>query len=338
MTAFTRAVPADAPVIARLRQRCWDAAYRGIYPDEMIDQFDFSWHAARDLQRIQAASHAVYLIREDDAPIGYLILAAGDEPCLQSLYLLPECQRRGVGRAALSLASAWCASLHRPYFLCQCHPENAPAMAFYRQLGGEIIAHEDCEESWQSSVTFRFHASPRRCGWCTVNPRCIAYHDHEWGVPCHDDRALFELLILESFQAGLSWECVLNKRDAFRTAFDGFDREKVAAYGPEKVEALMNNPGIIRNRRKIEAAIRNAQIFGAIQAEFGSFDAYLHHFAPDAPIRETGRTASPLSDMLSADLKRRGMSFVGSTIVYAFLQACGVLNGHEEGCDWHIPT
>lgn len=178
-----------------------------------------------------------------------------------------------------------------------------------------------------------------RCRWANPdNPRYLAYHDHEWGVPVHADRKLFEMLILEGFQAGLSWECVLNKREAFRQAFDDFDWEKVAAYEAEKCAALAQDPGIIRNRRKIAAAVGNARVFAAIREEYGSFDAYLWHWTDGRTICETGRATSPLSDAISADLQKRGMKFVGSTIVYAYLQAVGVLWSHEPGCFLQEPS
>ena len=177
-----------------------------------------------------------------------------------------------------------------------------------------------------------------RCAWVNLkNPLYIRYHDEEWGVPLHDDGVLYELLLLESFQAGLSWECILNKREAFRQAFDGFDPHKVAAYGEEKIEALMQNPAIIRNRRKIAAAVNNSRIFLEIQAECGAFDAYLQDFTGGNTFYEeyTLRTTSPLSDRISADLKRRGMTFVGSTVIYAYLQSIGVINAHGPECDKH---
>ena len=165
----------------------------------------------------------------------------------------------------------------------------------------------------------------------------MKYHDEEWGHPLRDDKALYELLILESFQAGLSWECVLNKREAFRAAFDGFDIEKVAAYGEEKEATLMQNAGIIRNRLKIRAAIKNSRIFKKIQEEFGSFSDYIWSFTKGETVVEefTLRTASPLSDTISRDLKKRGMTFVGSTIIYSYLQAIGVIDGHEKDCFLH---
>ena len=172
-----------------------------------------------------------------------------------------------------------------------------------------------------------------RCPWANPkNEGYIRYHDEEWGLPVHDDRKLFEMLILECFQAGLSWECVLNKRDAFREAFDGFDLEKVCAYDEEKLAALRNNPGIIRNRLKIRAALTNAQIFREIQKEYGSFADYLWHWTDGKVVCESGRTSSELSDRISRDLKKRGMKFVGTTIIYAYLQAVGVIYSHEAGC------
>ena len=172
-----------------------------------------------------------------------------------------------------------------------------------------------------------------RCSWANPkNPRYIQYHDAEWGIPVHDDHRLFELLILECFQAGLSWECVLNKREAFRRAFDGFNLQAVCAYGEEKLTALQNDPGIIRNRRKIRAAVDNARVFRDIQQEFGSFSAYLWGWTQGRVLYEKGLSSSPLSDALSKDLKKRGMRFAGTTILYAYLQAAGVIYSHDTGC------
>lgn len=172
-----------------------------------------------------------------------------------------------------------------------------------------------------------------RCSWANPkNPLYVRYHDEEWGVPVHDDRKLFEMLILESFQAGLSWECILNKREAFRMAFDQFDLEKVCGYGDEKLETLRQNPGIVRNKLKIRAAVNNARIFRAIQQEWGSFDRYLWHWSLGKTIYETGKVSSELPDAVSKDLKRRGMKFVGTVIIYSYLQAVGVINSHEETC------
>lgn len=177
----------------------------------------------------------------------------------------------------------------------------------------------------------------RRCGWARTEPS-IAYHDTEWGVPLHDDRALFEFLILEGAQAGLSWETILRKRDNFRSAFDRFDPQAVAAYGQGKVKALLGDPGIIRNRLKIEAAIQNARAFLGIQREFGSFAAYVWRFVEGRPRRNAWRRLdqipdrTPESDALSKDLSRRGFKFVGPTICYAFMQAVGMVNDHLVTC------
>ena len=172
-----------------------------------------------------------------------------------------------------------------------------------------------------------------RCSWANPkNDRYIHYHDEEWGVPVYDDHKLFEMLILECFQAGLSWECVLNKREAFRAAFDGFDPEAICAYDEEKLESLRNNSGIIRNRLKIQAAVTNARAFLEIQREYESFAKYLWHWTEGKVIYETGQTYSPLSDAISADLKKRGMKFVGTTVIYAYLQAVGVICSHDAGC------
>lgn len=175
-----------------------------------------------------------------------------------------------------------------------------------------------------------------RCHWVNLNnPLYVKYHDEEWGKPLHDDRALFELLILEEFQAGLSWETVLNKREAFRAAFDGFVPEIVAHYQEGKINELMQNSGIIRNRRKITASIQNARVFLEIATVYDSFDRYIWSFTHGQTIREpySLRTTSPLSDQIAADLKKRGMHFIGSTIMYSFLQAAGILQAHGEECD-----
>lgn len=177
-----------------------------------------------------------------------------------------------------------------------------------------------------------------RCRWANPkNERYIRYHDEEWGVPVHDDRKLFEMLVLECFQAGLSWECVLNKRDAFREAFDSFDLEKICAYNEEKLEALRNNPGIIRNRLKIQAAVTNARVFREIQQECDSFADYLWHWTDGKAVFEIGRTSSELSDSISKDLKKRSMKFVGTTVIYAYLQAIGVVYSHDQECFLHTP-
>ena len=173
----------------------------------------------------------------------------------------------------------------------------------------------------------------KRCRWLNLkNKLYIDYHDNEWGVPLYDDKKLLELLILESFQAGLSWECILNKRADFRKAYDFFDLDKICSYDDEKISELLNNKNIVRNKLKIYASINNAKIFKKIQKEFGSFSNYIWHFTDNKVIYELNKTTSALSDTVSADLKSRGMKFVGSTIIYSFLQAIGVINSHDEGC------
>ena len=173
----------------------------------------------------------------------------------------------------------------------------------------------------------------KRCQWANPkNERYLYYHDHEWGIPVYDDRKLFEMLILECFQAGLSWECVLNKRDAFDQAFDHFDPDTICIYNEEKIRTLCENPKIIRNRSKIQATVTNAKVFKEIQKAFGSFSKYLWQWTENRIIYETGKTHSDLSDQISKDLKKRGMKYVGSVIIYAYLQAVGVIYSHEEGC------
>jgi DNA-3-methyladenine glycosylase I len=177
-----------------------------------------------------------------------------------------------------------------------------------------------------------------RCAWCGSDPLYIRYHDKEWGVPVHDDRKLFEMLILDGMQAGLSWITVLRKREEFRKAFDGFDPVRMARYGEAKIQELLGNPAIIRNRLKIQSAIRNAQAFLEIQKEFGAFDRFLWSFVGDKP-RQNHFTHSKQiptrtleSDRMSKELKKRGFSFVGSTICYAFMQAAGMVNDHVADC------
>lgn len=179
-----------------------------------------------------------------------------------------------------------------------------------------------------------------RCLWVNMkNPLYIEYHDHEWGVPEHSDKKLFEMLILECFQAGLSWECVLNKREGFRQAFDDFDAQKISRYDEEKCEQLLSAP-IIRNRLKIKACVTNSRVFLQIQKEYGSFNAYIWGFTNGQTIRESCdiRPTSPLSDEISKDLKKRGMKFVGSTVIYAYLQAIGVYDAHLKNCDCYKGT
>ena len=178
--------------------------------------------------------------------------------------------------------------------------------------------------------------SKSRCKWCNLkNPLYVESHDNEWGVLRLDDEYLYEMLLLESFQAGLSWECVLNKRESFRSAYDGFDIEKVVLYGDEKIEELLSFGGIIKNRRKVLASISNSKIFKGIVAEYGSFAAYLKRFWCGEVIYETRRATNALSDRISEDLKRRGMRFVGSVIIYSFLQAVGIVYSHDEECFMH---
>ncbi len=181
-------------------------------------------------------------------------------------------------------------------------------------------------------------SEPIRCEWAGTDPLYVAYHDEEWGVPLHDDRRLFEMLCLEGAQAGLSWITILRKRAHYRAVFDDFDPVKVAGYDEEKVAALLADPGIVRNRLKVNAFIRNARAFLDVQAAFGSFDAYIWRFVDGAPIVNHWRTLreipaqTPEAQAMSKDLKRRGFTFVGPTICYAFMQACGLVNDHVVDC------
>ena len=177
-----------------------------------------------------------------------------------------------------------------------------------------------------------------RCKWCGTNPLYIKYHDEEWGVPVKDDKIIFEFLLLETFQAGLSWITILRKRENFRIAFDDFDYKKIAGYDQSKINSLLQNAGIVRNKLKVHAAVTNAQNFIQIQNEFGSFSKYMWSFVDNEPINNSWKTqedvpaTTALSDKLSKDLKKRGFKFVGSTVVYAHMQAVGMVNDHIRDC------
>ncbi len=172
-----------------------------------------------------------------------------------------------------------------------------------------------------------------RCKWVNnKNILYIKYHDEEWGIPCYDDKHLYEMLILESFQAGLSWECILNKRGAFKKAYDDFEIDKVCNYDTNKVNELLKDKNIIRNKLKILASINNSKIFREIQKEYNSFSNYIWSFTDNKIIYELDKTKSDLSDKISSDLKKRGMKFVGTTIIYSYLQAIGIINSHELEC------
>ena len=180
-----------------------------------------------------------------------------------------------------------------------------------------------------------------RCGWCSDDPLYCRYHDSEWGVPLHDDQALFEFLILEGAQAGLSWITILPKRENYRAAFDNFDAARIARYNASKIESLLQDPGIVRNRLKVDAAVTNAQKFLDVQDEFGSFDAFIWRFVDGRPRQNAWRSlaeipaSTPESDAMSKELKRRGFKFAGSTICYALMQATGMVNDHTTDCFRH---
>lgn len=177
-----------------------------------------------------------------------------------------------------------------------------------------------------------------RCSWCGTDPLYVKYHDEEWGVPVKDDKTLFEFLILETFQAGLSWITILRKRENFRKAFDGFDYKKIAKYDQSKIDELLHDEGIIRNKLKIHSAINNAKAFMEVQKEFGSFSEYIWKFVNNTPIKNNHKShadapaTTELSDTISKDLKKRGFKFVGSTVIYAHMQATGMVNDHVQSC------
>ena len=181
----------------------------------------------------------------------------------------------------------------------------------------------------------------RRCEWCGSDPLYMAYHDEEWGTPVHEDQTLFEFLLLETFQAGLSWITILRKRENFRAAFDDFDYQKIAHYDQVKIDALLQDAGIIRNKLKVNSAVINAKLFMNIQEEYGSFSKYIWSFVDGKPITNTFKSMAevpantPLSDAISKDLKKRGFKFVGTTVMYAFMQATGMVNDHATYCHRH---
>ncbi len=173
----------------------------------------------------------------------------------------------------------------------------------------------------------------KRCKWCNLNnPKYIEYHDSEWGKQNFDDKYLYEMLILESFQAGLSWECILNKRESFRKAYDNFNIEKIINYDNKKINELLNNKYIIRNKLKINASINNSKIFKDIVKKYGSFHNYLKSFTNDITIYEINKTTNELSDIISKDLQKKGMKFVGSIVIYSYLQAIGIIYSHDKDC------
>lgn len=295
---------------------------------------------------------------ENDTILGY---AYGSRPFQRaayqwsagvSIYLCPEACGKGIGK---KLYAALEQLLQRQGYrkaYAVITTANAGSVAFHRAVGYHHTATmPDCAYkmgAWHGTIwmekDLNMDTPPRplipihklhktRCAWCnTKNPKYVEYHDNEWCQPRFDDPYLYEMLILESFQAGLSWECVLNKRESFRLAYDGFDLEKVCAYGDSKIGELLENKDIIRNKLKIKASIRNSQIFRAIVGEYGSFYRYLTSFAGENVLYETNRTTNALSDAISRDLQKRGMTFVGSTIIYSYLQAIGLIYSHDPDC------
>lgn len=202
-----------------------------------------------------------------------------------------------------------------------------------------MIVHKLCDTCYLSRIKLQnLQMTKHRCGWCVGDPLYEAYHDHEWGVPVYDDATIFEFLILETFQAGLSWITILRKRENFREAFDDFDYKKIATYNQKKIETLLQNKGIIRNKLKVNATITNAQAFMKVQDEFGSFSKYIWDFVNGKPIKnhienyKDAPAKTALSDKISVDLKKRGFKFVGSTVIYAHMQATGMVNDHEVAC------
>ena len=232
---------------------------------------------------------------------------------------------------------------HKKYILATVHPDNIASLNSLLKIGYEVKCRTKMYDDLDRYIVIKelngwilnmiYKDNKNRCKWCNPkNELYIKYHDEEWGQPSYEDKYLFEMLILESFQAGLSWECVLNKREAFKEAFDNFDIDKIINYDERKIQELLENSNIIRNKLKINATINNSKIFKEIQKEYNTFSDYIWHFTENKIVYETDKTSSELSDAISKDLKKRGMKFVGTTIIYSYLQAIGVIYSHEEEC------
>ena len=258
----------------------------------------------------------------------------GDNVMICSVSVLPDHRGQGLAREMMKSYLIRQTSLGRKRAVLTCVPAK---VAMYEKFGFTDLGPSESTwggESWHEMDCF---LQKKRCRWCRMtNPIYIAYHDEEWGRLRTDDPYLFEMLILESFQAGLSWECILNKRENFRRAYDGFALDKVCAYDERKEAELLADSGIVRNRLKIRASVKNARIFREIVREYGSFWQYLDTFVKDRILYETDQVTNALSDAISVDLKKRGMTFVGSTIIYAYLQAIGVIHSHEKECFLHV--
>lgn len=318
------AIPSDLPAIMEI----WMDGNAEAHP--FIASEYWKDHCEEVRQQIQEAE--VYVCETDGVVAGFIGLA-GDY--MAGLFVAKAYRHSGLGSALLEYAAKKKATL-----TLHVYAKNMDACRFYVNHGFVVEWEQTDVATGEREYVMSLRNTEHivRCHWCNgSNPRYVAYHDTVWGRPEHDDRRLFAMLLPETFQAGLSWECLLNKMEAFRTAFDNFDPQKIAAYDGAKVDALMQDRGIIRNRRKIEAAIVNARIFMDIQRERGTFDRYIWGFTEGKTIRETGITTSPLSDTIAGDLRRRGMKFIGSTTVYAYLQAIGVINAHEPQC-WCYKT
>lgn len=269
-----------------------------------------------------------------------LIGCCGLRPYKENVYeigfhLRPKFWGQGYATEAANAAIRYAfAKLKAEKLFAGHNPNNTASKKVLSKLGFTYIGDEYYPPTGLYHPSYELK-NKIRCSWLNPdNEIYVKYHDEEWGQPLYDDKKLYELLILECFQAGLSWECVLNKRENFREAFDNFDIDKIIKYGDAKKQELMNNPGIIRNRLKINAAVNNSMVFREIQKEYGSFSNYIWSFTDNKVIMEefTVRTTSPLSDTVSKDLKKRGMTFVGSTIIYSFLQSMGVINAHSKEC------
>ncbi|MEG1888772.1 MAG: GNAT family N-acetyltransferase [Lachnospiraceae bacterium] len=314
-------------------------------PEELYGFIDWL-QTQRDSVDVQENKRYAIALRETDQLIG--MVGMGLEDTLNEIevayFMCEQYQRRGYTKQAVKALTDWCFTISNlSYLILTIDCANVPSCKLAEKCGFELfekrtpIGHIQPNMESNSYYYYRLYRKcASRCAWVDEKSELYtAYHDNEWGVPIFDDGKLYEMFLLECFQAGLSWITILKKRESFRMAFDGFDVQLIAQYGAEKVDRLLSDASIIRSRGKISAAICNAKIVLEIQKEFGSFSSYLWGFTDGSVIKNTSdaiATHTDLSDRMSLDMKKRGMKYVGSVTIYSFLQAVGIVNDHETGC------
>lgn len=319
----------DVDEVVRVTRETIEAVYPSFYSKGVVDFF-LAHHKIEAVKRDVEAG-VVYVLREAGKVVGTVTL---NDCEINRLFVLPEHQGKGYGGMLMDFAEQHlferCGAIRLS--------ASRPSEGLYLMRGYEVVDSREIKTDSGDVLHYEYMEKKNRCSWPGTDPLYIDYHDNEWGRPLHDDTKLFELLILEGAQAGLSWITVLKKREAYRKAFDGFDPHLVAQYDEAKVEELMANEGIIRNRLKINSAITNAQCFLKVVDEYGSFDNYIWSYVGGVPLvnrcakTEDIPATTPLSDQISKDLKKRGFKFVGSTIVYAYMQSIGMVNDHLVTC------